>query len=70
MQVLVDGTTAAFSVAIGDNNQIQPTQFSGHYYYTPGTTGAKDIKLNHKVEDGGTGTSHIERARIEVWRVS
>ena len=70
MQVLVDGSTAAFTTAIGDQNQDQPTQFGGHYYYTPGTTGAKSIKLNHRVDDGNTGTSHIERARIEVWRVA
>ena len=65
--VEVDGTSISL-IEIKDN-YYNGTQ-GGFYYYTPGTTGTKVIKIQHRVKTGTTGTSYIKNARIDIWRVS
>lgn len=63
---IVDGTTRGACEVKDDYYVAQ----SGFYYYTPGSTGTKSIKIGYNVGSGTTGTAYIRNARVEIWRVA
>jgi hypothetical protein len=64
--VEVDSTTRA-DIEVKDNYY---STYGGFYYFTPGSTGTKSIKIRYRVKTGTTGTAYIKNARIEIWRVA